>query len=101
MGFIAQEVEILLESHNFSTSDFAGFIKSPRTEIYTEVDEFGNEVEKFREIEGEYIYGLRYEEFIALLYRYVQIKEHQRENDQEELLTRIEALEKQLKGESK
>ena len=54
-GLIAQEVEAALKENELSDMDFAGLIKSP--------DE---------EKEGEYIYGLRYSEFIPMLIKMVQ-----------------------------
>lgn len=108
IGFIAQEIEEVLTLIGKKDTDFAGFIRSPKTEEYIELDEQGNEISKTREVEGEYIYGLRYEEFIALLYKYAQIKEQQRNEEQQDtalqiqkLVARIETLENQLKGESK
>ncbi|MBR7082324.1 MAG: tail fiber domain-containing protein [Oscillospiraceae bacterium] len=51
-GFIAQDVEESLKEAGLSTTDFAGFVKSPA--------------------EDGYDYGLRYEEFIALNTREIQ-----------------------------
>ena len=47
-GFISQDVESALTTHNLTSQDFAGFVKAP----------CGND--------GDYNYMLRYEEFIAL-----------------------------------
>ena len=52
--------------------DFAGFIKSPKTE--TVMDEEGAVIEE-KVIENEYLYGLRYEEFIAPLIKTVQLQQ--------------------------
>lgn len=83
-GLIAQDVEELLKMLGMSTLDFTGFIKSPKTK--TVEKEIEREVEKDGEIvvektivseeeiiEGEYIYGLRYEEFISPLIKVTQI----------------------------
>ena len=106
-GFIAQDVEALLDELGLTTFDFAGFIKSPRTrriaaqreEAYTELepDETGaaREVTKTRTVEavmdevvpGEFEYGLRYEEFIPILWRHNQI-----------LQQRLDELEKRLEA---
>lgn len=73
-GMISQDLEKLLESLGMTSIDFAGFIKSPKIRIITE-DENGNPLEKPIEevVEGEYSYGLRYEEFISPLIKVVQI----------------------------
>lgn len=81
-GFISQDVEKALEKNDLSALDFAGFCKDQKTE--TVVDENGKEKEI--PIEGEYIYSLRYEEFIALNTHMIQ-----------KLYDKIENLEKKLK----
>jgi len=58
-GFIAQDVENALTEAEITTMDFAGFIKSPV------VDEKGNETD-------DYIYALRLEEFIPILWAHQQ-----------------------------
>ena len=78
-GLIAQDVEELLQK--FGIKDHAAFIKSPKTrdveveEEYTDKD--GSKKTRKRtvqeEIPGEYIYGLRYEEFISDIIRFCQI----------------------------
>lgn len=60
-GMISQDVEETLSSLGMSSFDFAGLIKSPKTNQDGTV------------IEGEYVYGLRYEEFIAPLIKTVQL----------------------------
>ena len=76
-GLIAQDVEELMNSLGMTSLDFAGFIKSPKTETYEtgETDEAGNPVKATREVPGEYLYGLRYEEFIAPLIQTVQAQQ--------------------------
>ena len=122
-GMISQDIEELLESLGMSSLDFAGFIKSPKTEEYIEnaIDENGEVILKpdgtpvtkikTKEVEGEYIYSLRYEEFISPLIKFVQIqneridklendiselknKNTELENKYNDLLSRIEKLEK-------
>lgn len=75
-GLIAQDVETLLGHLGIENQDFAGLIKSPKT------DEDGNP------IEGEYCYGLRYDEFIAPLIKMCQ----NLQNEVTELRAEIETL---------
>lgn len=100
-GMISQDIEELLSKINLTSMDFAGFIKSPKTEDYYEdvtktvINDNGEEettIEKelkVRTIENEYIYSLRYEEFIAPLICMVQ--KQQRQID--DLERRLSALE--------
>ena len=60
IGLIAQDVEQALIDNGISTLDFAGFIKSPKT------DEDGNVVE------DEYTYALRYCELIPMCIDQIQ-----------------------------
>lgn len=89
-GMISQDIEELLPKIGMSDMDFAGFIKSPKTEEYYEdVSEIVTDEEtgeektvtrtelKTRIIEGEYIYALRYDEFIAPLISTVQDQQKQ------------------------
>lgn len=66
-GMIAQDVESAMTELGMTSLDFAGLIKSPKiTEEYgTDTD--GNPTLTETPIEGEYLYGLRYEEFISPL----------------------------------
>ena len=59
-GFISQDIEDALAPCDLTSIDFATFIKSPK------VDEDG------KVIEGEYVYGLRYDELIALMVTQIQ-----------------------------
>lgn len=59
-GFISQDIEDALAPCGLTSIDFATFIKSPK------VDEDG------KVIEGEYVYGLRYDELIALMVAQIQ-----------------------------
>ena len=101
-GLISQDIEELLPQIGMSDLDFAGFIKTPKTEDYYEDvsetvtdEETGEEKTvtrkelKTRTIEGEYIYSLRYDEFIAPLICMVQKQQKQIEN----LERRLSALE--------
>lgn len=72
-GFISQDVEDSLAPCGLTSLDFATFIKSPKEDKEGQV------------IEGEYIYGLRYEEIIALCVKRIQ------DNDK-----KIAALEKTI-----
>jgi hypothetical protein len=68
---IAQDVEELLEKLNIDTKDFAAFIKSPKvTDVFDENGEYHEET-----IAGEYVYSLRYEEFIAPALKVIQSHE--------------------------
>ena len=101
-GLISQDIEELLPQIGMSDLDFAGFIKTPKTEDYYEDvpetvtdEETGEEKTvtrkelKTRTVEGEYIYSLRYSEFIAPLICMVQKQQKQIEN----LERRLSALE--------
>lgn len=59
-GFVSQDIEDSLAPCGLTSVDFATFIKSPK------VDEDG------KVIEGEYVYGLRYDELIALMVAQIQ-----------------------------
>lgn len=69
VGFIAQDVESAMTECGITDMEFAGLIKAP---MYSKMvlDEDGNELpeyDKTSEVVG-YHYGLRYEEFIPLLF---------------------------------
>lgn len=71
IGFIAQDVEQAMSECELTDLDFAGFCKDQKVEVFFEEDENGDKIEKERPILDEngnpdYIYSLRYEEFIAL-----------------------------------
>ncbi len=69
LGMIAQDVEGSMAELGIDSMDFAAFIKE--------------------QVDGEYLYGLRYEEFIPILIAKVQKQQKQIE----ELAERIEKLE--------
>ena len=98
-GFIAQDVEEAMSEVGFTEQEFAGFCRDPKTEpvVKTElVDIFNPETGKIEQVEncytedqpveGEYVYGLRYEEFIALNTAMIQ-----------NLMNRVDQLEAELK----
>ncbi len=91
-GFISQDIEELLEELEWNSLDFGGFIKSPKTimvdedEEYETTDENGETIIKTRKVqkeqvvEGEYVYSLRYDEFIAPIVKVVQMQNKEIEN---------------------
>lgn len=118
-GLISQDVEELLEELGMSSLDFAGFIKSPKMrtvekEIEQEVEKDGetvvekNTITEEEVVEGEYTYGLRYEEFISPLIKTVQIlwekcssledSVSELQNDNTELKERIQNMESDLEA---
>ena len=72
-GLIAQDVEILLGKLGIKTDDFAGFVKSQKIKV----DE---QTRKETIIDGEYEYGLRYEEFIAPIIKTIQMQDKKLKN---------------------
>lgn len=76
-GLIAQDVEKTINDLGIDNKDFAGLIKNQK---YI-TDEDGNETF----IEGEYTYGLRYDEFTAILIKMCQ----NLQNEVDELKTRL------------
>lgn len=72
-GLIAQDVEEVLGNLGIATSDFAGFVKSPKVQV----DE---STRKETVIDGEYEYGLRYEEFIAPIIKALQMQDKKIKN---------------------
>lgn len=74
-GLIAPEVEELMNTLGISSLDFAGFVKSPITEPEEYEDpETGLKSIIEVPVEGEYTYSLRYEEFIPMLIKMIQIQ---------------------------
>lgn len=84
-GMVSQDVEDEMEKLGMASTDFAGFVKYPKVKRTT--DKNGKITEEV--VEGEYQYGLRYEEFIAPLIKTVQMQ-NQKIQDLE---ARIVALE--------
>ena len=92
-GMIAQDVEDSMNEFGMTSMDFAGLCKDIKDEEYyeEEIQEDGSTFKmlKHRKIEGEFDYGLRYEEFIAPLIKTVQLQQQ----EIEELKHRIDILE--------
>ena len=97
-GLIAQDVEETMNKMGMTALDFAGFCKDQKTiKVNTTVNVLNEETGEIEEkatiedqtIEGEYIYGLRYGEFISPLIKMVQ--DQQREI--ESLKARLDELE--------
>lgn len=83
-GFIAQDIEDMISELGIDSKEFAALIKSPK--VKTVQDENGTEV--CEEIPDEYVYSLRYTEFIPIAFRTLQycIKEIKNLNKQIETL---------------
>lgn len=67
IGFISQDVEKAMKRVGLTDLDFAGFCKDVKMDTY--MDDDGNEIEEpilDKNGNKQYIYSLRYEEFIAL-----------------------------------
>ncbi|MDE7367392.1 MAG: tail fiber domain-containing protein [Lachnospiraceae bacterium] len=99
IGFIAQDVEAAMSELGLTSLDFAGFCKDPKvnSKVVKETifdSETGEEKEVERiveeKIEGEYIYSLRYQEFIALITKVLQ-KSCKRLDDLEYRLSKLES----------
>ena len=86
-GLIAQDVEDTLTKFNLTSMDFGGLCKDQKTEQVLIKDEEGNPHYEQKEIEGEYSYGLRYEEFISPLIKMVQMQQKE-----------IELLKQEIEG---
>lgn len=76
-GLVSQDVEELMESLEMDSKDFAGFIKSPKQVMVEIEDENGEMTSELQEVEGEYDYSLRYDEFIAPLIKMVQMQQEE------------------------
>ena len=61
IGYVAQDVEQAMKECGFTDLDFAGFCKDKKYIMTKDANENDVEVDT-----GEYIYALRYEEFIPL-----------------------------------
>lgn len=97
-GIIAQDFEELMAE--IGLHDHAAFIKSPKTEEIEVTKEDGSKEIKIQEVLGEYIYGIRYEEFIADVIRFCQILKDENSRQQkkiEDLEKRMEILENVVK----
>lgn len=84
-GFISQDVEEAIYKCGLTTKDFAGFCKDVKRDDNGELvfDENGNQ---------EYVYSLRYNEFIALNTHMIQ----KLQSENKELKERVDSLENKL-----
>lgn len=82
IGFISQDVEEAMTACGLSDLDFAGFCKDQKYESITLED--GTVEQKI--VEGEYIYSLRYEEFIALNTYVIQKQQSEIETLKDEIV---------------
>lgn len=87
-GMVAQQVEEAMAAADLTDMDFAGFIKSPK---YNKVEKEDGTTESVL-VEGEYTYGLRYEEFIAPIISVVQ----RQRKEMDDLKERLAKLERRL-----
>lgn len=74
-GLIAQDVEETMTELGMTDMDFAGLCKDQKTKSVkkkVEIEGIEREIDVDEPIEGQYTYGLRYEEFIAPLIYMVQ-----------------------------
>ena len=106
-GMVAQDVEDTMSKLGMTALDFAGLCKDQKYESYREpiLDEDGKEIldidgtvateMKQRKIEGEYIYGLRYEEFISPMIYTIQEQQKQIDSQQKQI-DELKALVNQL-----
>ena len=77
-GLISQDVEQLLENMGLSSTDFAGFIKTPKVIAETIVDEKNKKRHiEYTEVEGEHEYSLRYDEFISPMVKTIQVQQQE------------------------
>lgn len=67
-GLISQDIEELLSDLGLDSSDFAGFIKSPKPETPSA---------EITVTENEFTYGLRYEEFISPIIKVIQLQQRE------------------------
>ena len=108
-GLIAQDVEDTMTKMGMTALDFGGFCKDQKMEEYevpdilengvVNTDPDGNPltVKRQRPIEGEYMYGLRYDEFIAPIIKTIQMRQ-QKLDEQEETIKLLESRIAQLEN---
>lgn len=113
IGFISQDVENAMEACGLTSLDFAGFCKDQKEVLVTKTreekrinEETGEEeiievqYDESVPVEGEYIYSLRYEEFIALNTKAIQYaleEQKKMKNEYEALRKQVEELAKKIK----
>ena len=91
-GMIAQDIEESLDKLGITAMDLAAFCKDSKyTEEVVDKDTENEHVE-CTPIEGEYTYGLRYEEFIAPLIKTVQLQD----NKINELESTVESMKSEI-----
>ena len=90
-GMIAQDVEEEMAELGMTAQDFAGFCKDQKTVPYQRM-EGECIITDDMPVEGEYRYGLRYEEFMAPAIKTIQLLQNQVDTQQQE----IDELKQQL-----
>ena len=95
-GLISQDVEETMTKLGMTAMDFGGFCKDLKSETYYADDDVEHKTPLFRNIEGEYQYSLRYDEFIAPMVKTVQMQRSEIDEqiaDIAELKSRLDRLE--------
>lgn len=72
-GMIAQDVENEMSELGMSPKDFAGFCKDQKTVPFIN----GDDDTASMPVEGKYVYGLRYDEFIAPMIKTIQMQQQE------------------------
>jgi len=75
-GMIAQDVEEEMAELGMTAKDFGGFCKDQKTVPYMR-EENGVSIKDDMPVEGEYRYGLRYEEFMAPAIKTIQLQQEE------------------------
>ena len=100
IGFISQDVEEAMYKAGLTDLDFAGFCKHVKTITETDSEGFKTELPDLDENGNvQYIYSLRYDEFIALNTHMIQHtigKVEKLEQENKDLKQRVEKIEKML-----
>lgn len=95
VGFIAQDVENAMLEVGLTDLDFAGFCKDVKMKETEKKDEYGNIIfEKDLDEDGneQYVYSLRYEEFIAINTMIIQKLDNRVQNLEENMTKVFEHL---------
>lgn len=97
-GFIAQEVELAMEKVGLDSTDLAFFCKDKKKNpLYDENDQWIGDEEVYDSLGSpEYIYALRYEEYIAILTEKIKRLEFNYNNQIRALQSEIADLKQQL-----
>lgn len=103
IGFISQDVEQAMTEVGISDLEFAGFCKDVKRIIVEDENGFTKAGDICYDSEGnpEYIYSLRYEEFIALNTKMIQLQQskiNSQEQKIKELEERLQKIEERLGG---